>query len=94
MPVAHRRGTEQDPLGSQAFDALAITRSRILPNGSFDGYRRGKSLRERSFVVDGLADDLAATEALTRRAIALNDDEGGAHQLVISTMQTQYGLVA
>lgn len=80
MPVAHRRGTEKDPLGSQAFDALAITRSRIPPNGSF--------------VVDGLADDLAATEALTRRAIALNDGEGGAHQLVIGTMQTQYGLVA
>lgn len=38
-----------DSLGSPAFDSLAIQRSRILPHGSVDDYRIGKSLRKRGF---------------------------------------------
>jgi alanyl-tRNA synthetase len=38
-----------DALGHPAFDQLAIQRSRIVPDGSVDTYRVGKSLRRRGF---------------------------------------------
>lgn len=47
-----------DALGRPDFDQLAITGSRIVPNGSVDTYRIGKSLRKRGFVAEGLADEL------------------------------------
>ncbi|MCP2031086.1 alanyl-tRNA synthetase [Okibacterium sp. HSC-33S16] len=51
-----------DALGNPAFDALAIQRSRIVPNGSLDTYRIGKSLRRKGFTPAALADpvDVAA----------------------------------
>ncbi|MEZ5115198.1 MAG: hypothetical protein R2737_02915 [Candidatus Nanopelagicales bacterium] len=38
-----------DSLGHPDFDQLALTESRILPDGAFDAYRLGKSLRKKGF---------------------------------------------
>ena len=51
-----RKEAPADALGAPAFDALAIQDSRILPDGSRDVYRIGKSLRRRGFDPDGLGD--------------------------------------
>lgn len=59
----------RDGLGSPAFDALAIQRSRIEPRGSVDTYRIGKSLRRKGFDPSGL-DDLAAVAARADEALA------------------------
>lgn len=44
-----------DGRGRPDFDRLAITESRILPFGSFDTYRAGKSLRKKGFAASELA---------------------------------------
>ncbi|KQZ82150.1 metal-dependent hydrolase [Microbacterium sp. Root166] len=53
---AWRKETPVDALGAPAFDALAIQESRILPDGSRDVYRIGKSLRRKGFDPEHLAD--------------------------------------
>lgn len=53
-----RKEVPVDGLGHPDFDQTAITSSRILPGGSRDVYRLGKSLRRRGFTVEGLAEDL------------------------------------
>lgn len=45
-----------DALGAPAFDSLAIQESRILPDGSRDVYRIGKSLRRKGFDPTALDD--------------------------------------
>jgi len=44
-----------DGRGRPNFDQLAITSSRILPDGSLDEYRIGKSLRKKGFAAAELA---------------------------------------
>ena len=56
---AWRKDAPVDALGAPAFDALAIQESRILPNGSRDVYRIGKSLRRKGFD-PAVLDDLDA----------------------------------
>ncbi|WP_345803487.1 metal-dependent hydrolase [Microbacterium sp. AZCO] len=51
-----------DALGAPAFDSLAIQSSRIVPDGSRDVYRIGKSLRRKGFD-PGALDDPAAVAA-------------------------------
>ncbi|KQP69109.1 metal-dependent hydrolase [Microbacterium sp. Leaf288] len=53
---AWRKDAPTDALGAPAFDALAIQESRILPDGSCDVYRIGKSLRRKGFDPDALGD--------------------------------------
>lgn len=55
-----RKDVPVDVLGSPNFDSLAITTSDILPYGSVDAYRLGKSLRKKGFNSEGLAADLPA----------------------------------
>jgi alanyl-tRNA synthetase len=64
---AWRKDAPTDARGYPAFDALAIQESRILPGGSRDVYRIGKSLRRKGFDPAAL-DDL---DALTRAADTL-----------------------
>lgn len=59
---AWRKDTPVDALGAPAFDALAIQESRILPDGSRDVYRIGKSLRRKGFDPEAF-DDLDALAA-------------------------------
>lgn len=63
---AWRKDAPADTLGAPAFDALAIQESRIVPDGSRDVYRIGKSLRRKGFDPAAL-DDL---DALARRVDA------------------------
>ncbi|MFB4281348.1 metal-dependent hydrolase [Nonomuraea sp. MTCD27] len=44
-----RKEARPDALGSPDFDQAAITSSRIVPHGSVDVYRLGKSLRKKGF---------------------------------------------
>jgi alanyl-tRNA synthetase len=61
LAAAWRKDVAVDALGAPGFDALAIQESRILPFGSRDVYRIGKSLRRKGFDpaalddLDGLA---------------------------------------
>lgn len=59
---AWRKDAPADALGAPAFDALAIQESRIVPDGSRDVYRIGKSLRRKGFD-PGALDDLEALAA-------------------------------
>ncbi|WP_052492408.1 hypothetical protein [Leucobacter komagatae] len=60
-----------DQLGSPPFESLAIATSRILPYGSRDEYRLGKSLRKRGF---GAGDLCAKLEEIEHRVeTTLND---------------------
>jgi alanyl-tRNA synthetase len=64
---AWRKEAPVDALGAPAFDALAIQESRILPGGSRDVYRIGKSLRRKGFDPEHLADlDALTTRVNTR----------------------------
>ena len=57
-----------DGRGKPAFDQLAIASSRILPDGSVDEYRIGKSLRKKGFAAAELPGALAAvTDAANAR---------------------------
>lgn len=53
---AWRKDVPTDALGAPAFDSLAISESRILPDASRDVYRIGKSLRRKGFDPDALND--------------------------------------
>ncbi|WP_194409043.1 metal-dependent hydrolase [Microbacterium cremeum] len=66
---AWRKDAPLDPLGAPAFDALAIQRSRILPGGSEDLYRIGKSLRRKGFDPAAL-DDLGGLTARVEAQLA------------------------
>lgn len=63
---AWRKDVPLDTLGAPAFDALAISESRIVPDGSRDVYRIGKSLRRKGF-------DPAALDDLDGLASRVND---------------------
>lgn len=69
-----------DALGNPAFDSLAIQQSRILPHGSVDTYRVGKSLRRKGFTVAAL-DDLEAVAARTDAQLAAWLAAGGVVQI-------------
>jgi alanyl-tRNA synthetase len=56
LAEAWTKETPLDAHGSPAFDALAIQTSRIIPNGSLDVYRIGKSLRRKGFDPTALDD--------------------------------------
>ncbi|GAA3414582.1 metal-dependent hydrolase [Streptosporangium vulgare] len=53
-----RKEAPADGLGHPDFDQAAIASSRILPGGSQDVYRLGKSLRRKGFGTEGLAEEL------------------------------------
>ncbi|MDY0909081.1 metal-dependent hydrolase [Microbacterium sp. CFBP9034] len=74
---AWRKETLVDALGAPAFDALAIQESRILPDGSRDVYRIGKSLRRKGFDPAAL-DDLDALAARVDAQLASWIAAGGA----------------
>ncbi len=74
LAEAWTKETPTDALGHPAFDALAISESRIVPHGSVDRYRIGKSLRRKGFTPAAL-DDL---DAVAARANALLADWVGA----------------
>ncbi|WP_431280333.1 metal-dependent hydrolase [Leifsonia poae] len=59
-----------DGRGNANFDQLAITESRILPNGSLDTYRIGKSLRKKGFAAADLADKLDEVTATANALLA------------------------
>ncbi|MFH8250829.1 metal-dependent hydrolase [Microbacterium sp. B2969] len=62
-----------DALGAPAFDSLAIQESRIVPDGSRDVYRVGKSLRRKGFdpaVLDDVASIAARANGLLAAWIA------------------------
>ncbi|MBN6057523.1 metal-dependent hydrolase [Nonomuraea sp. RK-328] len=58
-----RKEPALDALGHPDFDQTAITSSRIVPDGSVDVYRLGKSLRKKGFTADGLDTALAEVAA-------------------------------
>lgn len=59
-----------DGRGNPNFDQLAITESRILPDGSLDTYRIGKSLRKKGFQAAELAGALSGVEAAANALLA------------------------
>lgn len=59
-----------DGRGRPDFDQLAIVSSRILPGGSLDVYRIGKSLRKKGFAAAGLAERLPAVAAAVEETLA------------------------
>ena len=74
---AWRKDAPRDALGAPGFDALAIQESRILPDGSRDVYRIGKSLRRKGFdpaALDDLPDLSARVNARLATWIASGAD--------------------
>ncbi|MEV4223879.1 metal-dependent hydrolase [Nonomuraea sp. NPDC049725] len=61
-----RKETAADGLGHPDFDQSAITSSRIVPYGSVDVYRLGKSLRKKGFTAEGLDPAQVAAEVNER----------------------------
>ncbi|WP_431220932.1 metal-dependent hydrolase [Leifsonia xyli] len=59
-----------DGRGRPNFDQLAITSSRILPDGSVDEYRIGKSLRKKGFAAAELAGRLDEVSGTVDRLLA------------------------
>ena len=74
---AWRKPVPVDALGAPAFDASAIQESRILPGGSRDVYRIGKSLRRKGFDPAAL-DDLPALASRVNTRLAEWIAGGGA----------------
>ncbi|MCW3493838.1 metal-dependent hydrolase [Microbacterium sp. SSM24] len=74
---AWRKEVPADALGAPAFDALAISESRILPDASRDVYRIGKSLRRKGFDPAAL-DDLPGLAARVNARLAEWVAAGGA----------------
>ena len=74
---AWRKDAPADALGAPAFDALAIQESRIVPLGSRDVYRIGKSLRRKGFDPAAL-DDLDAVASRANLLLAEWVEAGGA----------------
>lgn len=60
----------RDARGNPNFDQLAITSSRILPNGSVDDFRLGKSLRKKGFTAAELPAQVDAVTAATNDRLA------------------------
>lgn len=60
LAAAWSKEAPLDAAGSPNFDALAIETSTIVPNGSVDVYRVGRSMRRKGFVVDALDGDVEA----------------------------------
>lgn len=73
---AWRKDVPVDALGAPGFDALAIQESRIVPLGSRDVYRIGKSLRRKGFEPEAL-DDLDALAARVNARLAEWISSGG-----------------
>jgi alanyl-tRNA synthetase len=61
---AWRKEVSVDAAGTPNFDALAIDSSTIVPGGSVDVYRVGKSLRKKGFDPEALADPGAVERAV------------------------------
>lgn len=59
-----RRSGPADALGAPDFDRVAIERSRIVPNGSVDEYRIGKSARKAGIDPAALVDPDALATAV------------------------------
>jgi alanyl-tRNA synthetase len=59
-----------DGRGNPDFDRLAIVSSRILPDGSRDEYRVGKSLRKKGFAATGLEDRIGEVVAAANARLA------------------------
>ncbi|GAA1443210.1 metal-dependent hydrolase [Leifsonia poae] len=59
-----------DGRGNPNFDQLAITESRILPDGSLDTYRIGKSLRKKGFAAADLSERLTEVEDFANALLA------------------------
>ncbi len=60
-----------DAAGSPNFDALAIETSEIVPDGSVDTYRVGKSLRKKGFISTSLDDRDGVEDAANARLAEL-----------------------
>ena len=65
-----RKDPGADALGEPAFDARANQSSRIVPDGSVDEYRLGKSLRKAGFDTEGLAASLGERETAINGILA------------------------
>lgn len=65
-----KKEVRADALGAADFDGLAIDVSSIGEHGSVDTYRLGKSLRRKGFIMDGLAEDLAAVQESVNTTLA------------------------
>jgi alanyl-tRNA synthetase len=65
-----RKDAGTDTLGAPAFDARANQSSRIVPDGSVDEYRLGKSLRKAGFDTESFAAALADREAAVNGILA------------------------
>lgn len=76
-----RREVTTDGLGAPDFDQLAITSSRIHPEGSVDTYRIGKSLRKKGFDPVGLAEALPHIEAAANATLARWLDAGAVSRI-------------
>ncbi|MFH0240877.1 metal-dependent hydrolase [Streptomyces sp. HK10] len=70
-----------DCLGNPDFDQTAITESRILPYGSVDRYRLGKSLRKAGFAAAVLAERLAELQDAVNGQVAAWVADGGAARI-------------
>ncbi|MFF1572386.1 metal-dependent hydrolase [Leifsonia sp. NPDC058292] len=73
---------QTDGRGEPDFDRLAIVESRILPGGSLDTYRAGKSLRKKGFAAAELGDRLGAVEAAANALLAEWVDSGASVSIV------------
>ena len=69
LASAWTKDVATDAAGQPNFDALAIESSTILPNGSRDVYRVGKSLRKKGFNPAAL-DDVPLVEAAANERLA------------------------
>ena len=82
LATAWSKEVALDAAGSPNFDALAIETSTIVPDGSVDVYRIGKSLRKKGFVPSALDGDVEAAantrlgELLATRADVVIEREG------------------
>lgn len=65
-----RKEIPADALGSPDFDAAACDSSSILPHGSLDRYRLGKSLRKRGFAAAELPEQLGEIERTVNAQLA------------------------
>ncbi|MFD1831197.1 metal-dependent hydrolase [Streptomyces desertarenae] len=70
-----------DCLGNPDFDQTAIAESRILPYGSVDRYRLGKSLRKAGFAAAVLAERLAELQDAVNGQVAAWIAAGGAARI-------------